>query len=94
MKRKMFGGCLVVMLILVSMAGCSPALKRKLIRQKDIPASAQPQVYTEKEFIKPYSNEYYYVSHFNAWKVWQEELLKNLDGNAKRNARAADELIA
>jgi len=87
--KKFFAWMLIATMV-ATLSGCA-TVKKKFKRRKKQEIT-RPVVYTEKEFIKPYSNAYYYASHFNMWKVWQEELLKFLDGTAKKRKRAAAEV--
>ena len=89
--RKTLTLCLAVVLV-VSLSGCAAVKKKFTRKKKEQPISTV--MHLEEEFVKPYSNEYYYSSHFNMWKVWHEELLKFLDGNQKRRHRAGREVIA
>lgn len=73
-------------------AGCA-TVKKKFTRKKNV-QEVRPVVYTEKEFTKPYTNDYYYTNNFNMWKVWHEELLKTIGGNAKSSRRAGEEAVA
>ncbi len=73
-------------------AGCA-TVKKKFTRKKSV-QDVRPVVYTEKDYAKPYTNEYYYTNNFNMWKVWQEELVKSIGGNAKSSKRAATEAVA
>ena len=76
----------------LSFAGCA-TVKKKFTR-KSTEGPARPVVYTEKEFVKPYTNEYYYTTNFNMWKVWHEELLNSIGSNAKHLERAASETVS
>lgn len=81
------------LLLTAFLSGCaSPEIKKKFIRNKP-GAAKRPQVYTQKEFVKPYSSVYYYGTHYRHWKLWQEELIKNAEGNTKKRARAAAEAV-
>ena len=87
--KKLFAWMLIATMV-ATLSGCA-TVKKKFKRRKKQEIT-RPVVYTEKEFIKPYSNAYYYASHFNMWKVWQEELIKFLDGTAKKRKRAGVEV--
>ena len=89
MKKKLFFGILV--LCVMSVAGCA-SLPKKFIRQKPKPEHTPAVVYVEQgNYQKKFSNEYYYKTHFTLWKTWQDEVLLNLGGNAKKVARSAEE---
>ena len=92
-QRKIKQGlaCVMAIIMIAALGGCA-TVKKKFTRKKK-QTVIRPQVYTEKEFVKPYSNHYYYASHFKLWKVWHEDLLKSLDGNEKRRNRAAQEVM-
>ncbi len=81
-----------ITLILISFAGCA-STKKKFTRNKEF-KPVERQMLDQKEFVKPYSNAYYYSEHFNMWKLWQSELLKELDGNAKKVKRSSDEILS
>lgn len=90
MKRTV--SAMMIVLLALSAGGCA-TVKKKFTRKKEETA-ARPVVYTEKEYVKPYTNEYYYTNNYNMWKVWHEELLNSIGGNAKHFGRAADEAVA
>ena len=91
---KPFTAMTALALALALGAGGCATVKKKFTR-KTTAVETRPSVYTEKEFIKPYTNEYYYTNSYNLWKVWQEELIKSIDGaNSKSSARSADEAVA
>ena len=75
-------------------AGGCATVKKKFTRKTEA-VDTRPVVYTEKEYVKPYTSEYYYTNSYNLWKVWQEELIKSIaGGNSKSSARSADEAVA
>jgi hypothetical protein len=82
----------LVLAMALTAGGCA-TVKRKFTR-KSTQGPARPVVYTEKEYIKPYTNEYYYTNNFNMWKVWQEELLGAIGGNSKHIERSGQEAVA
>ncbi len=84
---------IVVALALTLGAGGCAAAKKKFTRKKG-PTDVRPVVYTEKEYVKPYTNEYYYTNNYNMWKVWHEELVKTSNVNAKHLSRSASEAIS
>ena len=63
MKRAIFGIVTVVLALSVGAGGCATA-KKKFTRKKAA-VDTRPVVYTEKEYVKPYTNEYYYTTNFN-----------------------------
>ena len=97
MKPSVFKSCAGVLALTSALAGGAAGcatVKKKFTRKTDA-APARPVVYTEKEYVKPYTNEYYYTNNFNLWKVWQEEIVKSADGtNAKHLKRSLDEAIS
>lgn len=78
--------------LLLGGAGCATAKKKFTRKSKSGPV--RPVIFTDKEFVKPYTNEYYYTNNFNLWKVWHEELVNSIGGNAKHLSRSADEAVA
>jgi len=82
---------MLIIVMVISLGGCATA-KKKFVRKKKS-GPAQRAMYTEKEFVKTYSNEYYYSSHFSMWKVWHDDLIGLLEGNKKSRQRAADETL-
>ena len=89
MKKKF----LMFMLLLLALqgAGCG-SLTKKFIRQKPKPEHTAAVVYIEKgPYQKKFSNEYYYKMHYTLWKTWQDEILDNLGGNAKKLQRSGEE---
>jgi len=92
MDKKSSCVCWVIIALLsVSMSGCA-SLQKKFTRKKE-PRTVQPVIYTEKEYVKPYSNKYYYQTHHSQWRTWHSELLKSLGGNVKRERRSISEAI-
>lgn len=89
--RKAALAALVIVLV-TGVTGCA-TVKKKFTRKTDT-APARPVVFTEKEFVKPYTNEYYYTNNYNLWKVWHEELLNSIGGNTKHLNRSGEEAIA
>jgi hypothetical protein len=82
---------LLVLSSLFALPGCA-SLPKKFIRKKAAPAHTPSVVYIEKgPYQKKYSNEYYYKTHYTLWRTWQDETLDNLNGNAKKLARSAQE---
>jgi len=89
MKKTLAGFLALVML--AGTGGCA-TVKKKFTRKKQ-ERIIQPVAYTEQTYQKAYSSSYYYNSHYTSWKVWHEDLLKALDGNAKKRDRAAEEVL-
>ncbi|MFT5206307.1 MAG: hypothetical protein ACI9CF_000042 [Candidatus Omnitrophota bacterium] len=81
-----------VALIFSLLPGCA-ATKKKFTRHSEF-KPVERQMLNQKEFVKPYSNSYYYSEHFNMWKLWHSELIRDLDGNAKKAKRASDEILS
>ena len=89
MRKKFFYGMLVLCVLAVS--GCA-SLPKKFIRKKPKPEHTPSVVYVEQgPYQKKYSNEYYYKTHYTLWKTWQDEILSNLGGNAKKVSRSSEE---
>lgn len=89
MRKKLICGILALCVLAVS--GCE-TLPKKFIRKKPKPAYTPSVVFVDQgAFQKKYSNEYYYKTHFTLWKTWQDEILLNLGGNAKKVKRSAEE---
>jgi hypothetical protein len=85
-------GCVLTALVLIlTISGCASA-KKKFVRKKKTETKSTV-MYTEKEFVRPYSNEYYYTQHYNMWRTWHQDLMKFMDGNAKSRERAGDEVL-
>lgn len=84
---------LVVGLALSLGAGGCATVKKKFTRKKD-ERPVQPVVYTEKDYTKPYTNEYYYTNSYNMWKVWHEELANTRSDNTKHLGRSAAEAVS
>lgn len=92
MKRTMTAMMVVALALAMGAGGCA-TVKKKFTRKKG-ETEVRPVVYVEKDYAKPYTNEYYYSSNFSMWKVWHEELINSIGGNDKRRDRAADEAVA
>lgn len=92
MKRTALKMVVVALVLAVGAGGCA-TVKKKFTRKKG-ETEVRPVVYTEKEYVKPYTNEYYYTNNYNMWKIWHEELVKSIGGNAKHLERAAAEAVA
>lgn len=84
---------MIVALALALGAGGCATVKKKFTRKKEV-VDVRPVVYTEKDYVKPYTSEYYYTNNFNMWKVWHEELIRSMGANSKQVRRAADETVA
>src|SRR5581483_10875843 len=85
--------CLLLAVLAVTMAGCE-TMQRKFTPKKKTPAHVASQIYfDEGEYVKKYSNAYYYKTHFTLWKSWQDDALDNLSGNGKKVDRAAGEAL-
>lgn len=82
----------VLLAAAVGVSGCA-TVKKKFTRKKD-EQDVRPVVYVEKDYAKPYTNEYYYSNNFSMWKVWHEELIGSIGGNEKRRDRAAAETLS
>ena len=82
---------LVALMSISALAGCA-TMKKKFIRKKP-ERQVRPVIYTEEKFVKQYSNKYYYTTHFNNWKTWQDELLNSMTANDKRDERAMQEVL-
>ena len=78
--------------VAVSLTGCAGLQKKFTRKPKETPV--QPVTYTEEQFVKPYSNKYYYTTRFTYWRTWQDELLSSLGKNQKRQRRSLDEAIS
>ncbi|MBI2095727.1 MAG: hypothetical protein HYT89_06125 [Candidatus Omnitrophica bacterium] len=77
----------------LSLAGCA-SLPKKFIRKKKTPAHVAQVVYLQQGgYVKQFSNEYYYKTHFTFWKSWHEEWLRWLGGNRKKVSRCAQESV-
>ena len=92
MKRTLSGMLIVVLTLALGTGGCA-TVKKKFTRKKD-QVETRPVVYTEKDYVKPYTNEYYYTNNFNLWKVWQEQLVQSDGANGKTLERAAQEAVS
>ena len=89
MRKRFFYGVLV--LGVMTLAGCE-TLPKKFIRKPAKPEHTPSVVYVEQgTYQKKFSNEYYYKTHFTLWKTWQDEVMLNLGGNAKKVSRSAEE---
>lgn len=86
-KTKLVAGVLIASFILT---GCASFEKKFVRRKPDAPV--HPVVYTQ-EFVKPYSNRYYYKEHFVFWRGWQKELVDGFGSNIKKERRALEEVI-
>ena len=78
----------------LGMAGCasSESIAKKFIRKKKEPEHTPSTVFLEEgPYQKKFSNDYYYKTHYTLWKSWQGEIVDNLNGNAKRLERSAEE---
>lgn len=82
----------LALLLTLTVTGCAN-LPKKFIR-KTKPKEVKPVVTSQREYTKEFSNKYYYSTHFTQWKTWQDEILNQINGNAKRQERAAEEAIA
>jgi hypothetical protein len=77
--------------VLVNAAGCA-SVQKKFTRKKDETSRIPKVIYIEEgQYQKKFSNDYYYKTHYSMWKTWHDELLLNLDGNAKKAERCAIE---
>lgn len=75
------------------LAGCE-TVQRKFTRKPKAPTHVASQIYfDEGEYVKKYSNAYYYKTHYTLWRTWHDEVLGNLTGNDKKVSRAASESL-
>lgn len=91
-KMKIYAVISLLIVSVVFLSSCASIQKKFTRRSK--PKEYRREMIVEKDFVKPYSNEYYYSNHFNMWKIWQEELIDNVakKGNAKKRDRVVSEL--
>lgn len=92
MNRTVAKLLIVALALTLGSAGCA-TVKKKFTRKAN-QAPARPVIYAEKEYVKPYTNEYYYTSNFNMWKTWHEELVNTAQVNAKLLTRAGGEAVS
>lgn len=80
MKSRIWAAILVVMLV-ISFSGCE-AFVRKFTRKKK--EEVKEVVVSPEEYPdNPYTPQENYRQHFTFWKLWQDEVISNL--NAKAN---------
>ena len=92
MRRKLFLG--MVVFLALGMTGCasSDSIAKKFMRKKKEPEHKASTVFLDEgPYQKKFSNDYYYKTHYTLWKSWQGEIVDNLNGNAKRLERSAEE---
>jgi C-terminal processing protease CtpA/Prc len=91
-SRRLLVFFLLTVFFITSM-GCT-TLQKKFTRNKKRPP-IKPQVFTQKDYKRAYSNKYYYTSHFVYWSSWHDELMTYLgnEKNRKRQKRAFDEIL-
>lgn len=82
---------LLTIMLAVSLSGCS-TMKTKFIRQKK-KAEVRPQIYEQNEYVKPFSNSYYYSEHFTLWRSAHQDIIKLAESNEKARRRAVDQAI-
>ena len=71
--------------------GCA-SVQKKFTRKPKEPAYRRSVMVVEKgPFQKPFSNEYYYKSHYTMWESWHGELIEDIGGNRKKVSRDAEE---
>lgn len=92
MKRTLTVMIAAAMALMMGAGGCA-TVKKKFTRKSN-QSEVRPVVFVEKDYVKPYTNEYYYSSNYTMWKVWHEELVNSIGANAKRRDRAAAEAIS
>ncbi len=81
----------VLALALLNAAGCAN-VQKKFTRKKKEPARIPAVMYVEQgPYQKPYSNDYYYRTHYTMWRTWHDELIDQLGGNNKKVSRCAEE---
>ena len=94
MKMKRIVWFLLTAILVVDFAGCSATtLQKKFTRKKKQPKHTAAVMFTEGEYQKKYSNEYYYKTHFTFWKSWQDDWINQLGGNGKKVERCAQETM-
>lgn len=87
-KAWVFG---VAAVLLLEGGGCA-SVQKKFTRKRKEPTRIPQVVYIDDgQYHKKFSNDYYYKTHYTMWKTWHDELLVNLDGNAKKTERSAGE---
>jgi len=82
---------LMLGVLLMDIVGCATITKKFKRKSKRKPI--QPVVFTERSFVPEYSNKYYYKTHYTHWKTWHNEWIAYLSRNAKRERRAAGEVL-
>ncbi len=84
----------LALVLAVSVAGCSATtLQKKFTRKKKQPKHTPAVIFTEGEYQKKFSNEYYYKTHYTFWKSWTDDWLDQLGGNEKKVRRCAQETV-
>jgi hypothetical protein len=82
---------LLVLVIAMSLAGCSEEWRRKFIRKKKDVAK-KPRIYQTKKYTKE-PTEALYTKHYNYTISWLSELADDLGQNSKKDSRCINEAL-
>jgi hypothetical protein len=82
---------LLIMVIAVSLAGCSEEWRRKFVRKKKEVAK-KPRIYQTKKYTKE-PTEALYTKHYNYTISWLSELAGDMGQNSKKDARCIEEAL-
>ncbi len=82
---------LLILVIAVSLAGCSEEWRRKFVRKKKDVAK-KPRIYQTKRYTKE-PTEALYTKHYNYTISWLSELVDDMGQNSKKDARCIEEAL-
>ena len=87
-------GYIAVITLALQLIGCA-SLQKKFTRKPKEPLHRPVVIALDQgAYQKPYSNDYYYKTHYTFWHTWHDELLNELGGNSKRVEHAAEEAFS
>ena len=89
MKNRVFWAIVSVGILI--MPGCAGVQKKFTRKPKEPTRRTSVMVVEKAAFQKPFSNEYYYKSHYTMWETWHGELIEDIGGNRKKVSRDAQE---
>lgn len=81
----------LLLVLAIATTGCS-TMKTKFVRPKK-QTEIRPQIYEQNDYVKPFSNAYYYSEHFTLWRSAHQDIIKLADENEKARRRAVEQAL-